>query len=114
MPASETSKAITGGGSLRMDVNRSAKWAARVMSGLDERHFVDFPQRGDALADLLHSRFAQERHAFFAGQALDFGSGALVQNHFADAVGQVEQLMDGGAAAEPGAAALKAPGAFHK
>src|SRR5690242_5313230 len=79
----------------------------------DEGDFVDLLQSGRSLLHFEQRRLPQERHALFAGQALDLRRRALIENHFADALGQVEELMDGGAPAETSAAALEAPGAFE-
>ena len=43
---------------------------------------------------------------------LDLGRRPAVEDHLPDAIRQVQQLADGGAALEPGAAALDAAGAF--
>src|SRR2546427_9838463 len=80
----------------------------------NERHLVNFPERGNSQAHFLHGRFAQEGHPVFFGRPFDLRRGALVQNHFADAVGQIQQLVNGGAPPETGAAALEAAGAFHQ
>src|SRR5579864_7833336 len=80
-------------------------------ASFDEGHLVDFFQGGDAVAHLLDSRFAQERHAFLTSGALDFRGRAFVKNHLADLVTQVQQFVDRAAAAESGAAALQAAGA---
>src|SRR6185437_5333867 len=52
----------------------------------DERHLVDFLQRGDARSNFLHGRFAQKRHSLFPRQTLDLRSRTAVQNQFADLV----------------------------
>src|ERR1022692_784809 len=52
---------------------------------------VDFAQGGDSQAHLLDRGLAQEGHAVFLGGALDFGGGTAVQDHFADAVGEVDR-----------------------
>src|SRR3989304_5456380 len=82
------------------------------LGAFDEGHFVELAQGGDAGADFFQAGFAQEAHPFLPGRLLDFGGGLLVDDHFADAVAQVEQLADGGAAAEAGPVALDAAGAF--
>src|SRR5690242_3319681 len=137
MPASESSKARAGGGSRqraervieqerRRQKAKGKRQKAKVLRGsnpwllcalaflaLDEGDFVDLLQSGRSLLHFEQRRLPQERHALFAGQALDLRSRALIENHFADALGQVEELMDGGAPAETSAAALEAPGAFE-
>ncbi len=42
--------------------------------------------RGHPGADFCQAAFAQSDHAFFASDALDFGSGPAVHDHFADAI----------------------------
>ena len=79
---------------------------------LNEGDLVDLLERGEAAADALERRLAQEAHAFLAGQLANFGGGLLFQDDFADGVGQVQQLVDGGSAAEAGSTALDAAGAF--
>src|ERR1039457_4584623 len=99
MPASVISKAIAGGASCKSDSSLSMIIGPALR--LDKRNFVDFPQGGDPPAHLLHRRIAQEGHAVFLGGAFDFRSGAAVQDHFADAVRQIQQFVDRRAAAEP-------------
>src|SRR5579885_2581171 len=74
-----------------------------VAALLNESHLIDFLDGGNASANLGEAAFAQRDHAFFAGDALDFGGGAAIDNHFTDAVGQIEQFADGGAAMVTGA-----------
>src|SRR6266849_6538688 len=81
---------------------------------LNEGHLIDFLQRRDAGADFGQAAFAQRDHAFFAGNALDLRGGPAIHNHFADAVGEVQQLADGRAAVESGAGALQASGALDQ
>src|SRR5579885_1974882 len=83
-----------------------------VAALLNESHLIDFLDGGNASANLGEAAFAQRDHAFFAGDALDFGGGAAIDNHFADAVGQIEQFADGGAAMVAGAGAFQATGAL--
>src|SRR5262252_2117261 len=85
-----------------------AKSWEKKPSSFDERHLVDLLQCSHATARFVESRLAQECHAFIARNALDLRSGALVQNHFADVLAQVEQFVDGGTASETRAAAFKA------
>src|ERR1035441_4333634 len=112
MPASVISKAMAGGASCKSDLSLSMIIGPALR--LDERDLVDFPQGGDSQAHLFHRRIAQEGHAVFLGGALDLRGGAAVQDHFADAVGEVQQLVNRRTAAEAGAAALEAAGAFHQ
>ena len=62
---------------------------------LKERHLIDLAQRRDPRADLAQARIAEEGHALFPGHALDLRSRAAVDNHLADAVGEIEKLADG-------------------
>ena len=76
---------------------------------------LDLFERGDAAAGFIDSRMStQKRHALFAGQTLDLGSGAAIENQFPDAVAQIEQFVNGGAPTISGSAALKAAGSFHQ
>src|ERR1035441_8583341 len=111
MPASVISNAIAGGASCKSDLSLSIIISPALR--LDKRDLVDFPQGGDPHPHLFHRRIAQERHAVFLGGALDLRGGAAVQNHLANAVRQVQQFVDRRAAAEAGAAALAAAGAFR-
>src|ERR1019366_10106703 len=112
MPASVISKAIAGGASRSSDLSLSIIISPALR--LNKRNFVDFPQGGDSPAHLLHRRIAQESHAVFLGCALDLRRRAAVQDHFANAVRQIQQFVDRRAAAEARAAALEAAGAFHQ
>src|SRR5271154_1053607 len=78
----------------------------------NESHLVDFLEGGGAGADFSQAAFAQGDHAFFAGDALDFRSRTALDDHFADAVGEVQQFADGGAAMIAGAGTFEAAGAF--
>src|ERR1039458_217526 len=80
---------------------------------LNERHFVDFPQRGDSLPQLLYRGFPQERHPFFPRRPLDLRRRPLVQNQFPDAVRQIQQLVNRRASPEPRPAAFETAGPFH-
>src|SRR6267154_2395677 len=81
---------------------------------LNESHLVDFLQGSNPVANLGEAAFAQGDHAFFASDALDLRGGPAVDDHFADAVGQVEQLADGGAAVEAGTGAFEATAALNQ
>src|SRR5258708_1760719 len=81
---------------------------------LNESHLVDFFQGGDPSADFCQPALAQSDHAFFARDALDLRGGPAIHNHFADPVGQVQQLADGRAAVESRAGTFQAPGALHQ
>jgi hypothetical protein len=69
-----------------------------VAALLNESHLIDFAHGGQAGADFGQAAFAESDHALFDGAAFDFGSGAAIDDHFANAVGQVEKFADGGAA----------------
>ena len=74
---------------------------------LDERDLVDLLQGRDATADAVERRFAQEMHAVFARHPPDLRGRFLVEDHLTHAIGQVQQLVDRGAASEA------RPGAFN-
>src|ERR1035441_2750979 len=80
---------------------------------LNERHLVDFPQRGGSLPQLLYGGFPQERHPFFPRRPLDLRRRPLVQNQFPDAVRQIQQLVNRRASPEPRPAAFETAGPFH-
>src|SRR4029077_7226668 len=69
---------------------------------LNESHLVDFFQGCDAIANFGEATLAQSDHAFFASDALDLRSGPAIHDHFAYAVGQIEQLANSRAAVESG------------
>src|SRR5579871_100701 len=79
---------------------------------LNESHLVDFAQCGQALLNFVQTAFAQRNHAFVAGDALDFRSRPAIDNHFADAVGQIEQFANCGAAMIAGARTFETARAF--
>src|SRR5437879_1421252 len=81
---------------------------------LNESHLVDFFQRSDPIANFGEAAFAQRDHAFLARDTLDFRCRPAVHNHFANAIGQVQQFTDRGAAVESGAGAFQATAAFHQ
>src|SRR4051794_24393599 len=103
IPRSETSKTYSGGGSCKNPV----MFLRKLMILLDERHLVDFLQRCNAEPALFHRGVAQKRHSFFLGRALDLGRGPLVENHFANPIAQVQQLVNRGTAAESGTGTLE-------
>src|SRR5271156_1623440 len=92
----------------------SKNWLAKLVELVKERHLVDFAECGGAATDFGEAGIAQERHAFFLCDALDFGSGATIDDHFANVVGEIEQLGDSGAAAIAAAGTFQAAGAFEK
>src|SRR5882724_4930252 len=79
---------------------------------LDEGDLIDFLERGDAAPRLFERRLAEECHALFARRAANFGGGPPVENQFANALGKIQQFVDGAAAAESSATAFKASDAF--
>src|SRR6266849_4611763 len=81
---------------------------------LNERHLIDFAQRCGAHFYLGQAAVAKRNHTLLDGRALDFGCGAAVHNHFADVIGQVQELADGGPAVIAGAGAFEAACAFGK
>src|SRR5579864_3066632 len=81
---------------------------------LNESHLVDFLERRDALAHFLQRGVPQERHAFLAGGPLDFRSGAAVDDHLANMVGQIQELGNGAASAKSRAGTFQAARALDK
>src|SRR5688500_8158195 len=79
---------------------------------LDERDLVDLAQRRLSFRHFEECRLAEEGHALFLGGAFDFCSGAPVENHPSNTVGEVEKFRDGGATVKAGAVALEAARAF--
>src|SRR5580658_150323 len=75
---------------------------------LDKGDFVDLLQGGKTAAHLVECRLAQEAHAVFAGGAPYFRSWLPIQNHLADAVGQIQKLVNCGSSPESGSSALDA------
>src|SRR3989304_10632888 len=96
----------TSAGALSQPPARRKGWAegAIGLDAFDKGHFVELAQGGDAGADFLQAGFAQEAHPFLPSRLLDFGGGLLVDDHFADAVAQGEQLAKVYAAARAGPA----------
>src|ERR1051326_7671871 len=79
---------------------------------VNERHLIDFAQRGNAKLRFSQTAFSQSNHAFVASDALDFRSRPSIDNHLANAVGKVQQFADGSTPMIPRAGALQAPRAF--
>src|SRR5271169_4357527 len=77
--------------------------------GLDKGDLVDLFQSGESTAHLVQSRFAQEAHTLFAGGFPYLRRGPLLENHLADAVGQIQKFMNCGSSPESRARALDAP-----
>src|ERR1700730_9262950 len=81
---------------------------------LNESHLIDFFQSRNACADLCQAALAQRDHALFARGALDLRGGTAIHNHFADAIGKVQQFTDSRAAVESGTATFQAAGTFDQ
>src|SRR5439155_25138068 len=77
-------------------------------------HLVNVFQRGEAFANLGQPAFAQCGHAFLAGYAFNFWSWAALHDHVPDAVCQIEQFANRGAAVITSPRALQASSAFGK
>ena len=73
---------------------------------LHERDFVEVPEAGDALQDLVHADLPQEDHALGLGLLAHLGEGLALQDHLPDRVAQVEDLGDGRPALVAGPVAL--------
>src|SRR5215813_289029 len=69
---------------------------------LNERNLIDLFQGRHTQPNLVQRGLAQEPHPFFTGGSADFRSRLLGQNHFADAVAQIQKLVNGGSPAEAG------------
>ena len=65
-------------------------------------------------ANFGQTAFAQSDHALFARDALDFRSRTPIHDHFANAIRQVQQFANRGAAMIPRAGTFQASGAFGK
>src|ERR1700730_17708138 len=83
-----------------------------LSGGLDERNFVDFFQGCNSVSNLSQRRLAQKAHTILASSSANFRCRLLFQNQLADAVGQIEQFVDGRASFIPGASAFDATFAF--
>src|SRR5437773_2659972 len=75
---------------------------------LNECDLVDFFQRRNPRKYFLERGIAEERHTFIMGGALDFGCGPPLDDHFANVIGKIQQLVNRGPAAESGAVAIEA------
>src|SRR6266849_7459157 len=91
MPASESSNKWFGGGSF----TKRAMEFRNGISSFNEGDLVDLLERGDSRLRLGERRFAQERHAFFPRQAANLRARPLAENHLADVLGKVQQLVNG-------------------
>src|SRR5665213_132473 len=86
----------------------------RMLSLLNKSHLVDFFQCGNTLAHFGQRGVPQKHHALLASGALDLGGGTPADNHFANAVGQVQQFGNGATSAKSGSRTFQAAGAFDK
>src|SRR5262245_4676184 len=81
---------------------------------LNECDLIDFLQCGRAGKDFRESRFTQEGHPFIVSGALDFRCWPSLDDHFANVVGQVQQLMNCGASPESRSIAFQTALTFVK
>src|SRR5260370_9047473 len=81
---------------------------------LNESRLVDFFHGAYSRANLGQPAIAQSDHAFFASNALDLRSRATIHDHFANAVGQIEQFTNRRAAMIAGAGTFQATSALGK
>src|SRR5712691_7267863 len=65
----------------------------------DESHAIDFMQGRNAGKNFFQSRLAQTGQAFSLRSATHFRAGATLDDHLANVVAEIEQLVDGRAAA---------------
>src|SRR5438105_14390851 len=81
----------------------------RHLSGrFDEGDFIDLFQRGNARLYFIKRRLAQEAHSLVTGGATDLRGRLLGQDHLADAIAEIEELVDRRASLEAGAGAFDA------
>src|SRR5436309_6864032 len=110
-PASESSKAKAGGGSRQRAakgrfIRRNVRSRLAFLS-FNKCDFIDLFQRAGSELHLGQRRLAQKSHPLFARRAPDLGRRPLVQNHLANVLGKIQQLMNRRPAAETGTAALE-------
>src|SRR5690348_560465 len=79
---------------------------------VNERHLVNFTQRGDSCAHARDSRFAQKLHALFFRGAFYFRARTAVDNHLANAIREIQQLGNRRATAKTGTRAIEAASSF--
>ena len=65
-----------------------------LTSCFNEGYLVDLAKGSDAGADALESGVAQEVHPLFAGFLANFGAGTLLEEHLADLVIELEELVE--------------------
>src|ERR1700733_4121104 len=104
MALSQRSRRFTGA--------RSKNWLAQLAELVKARHLIDFAECGGAAADFCQAGIAQEGHALFLRDALDFRSRTAIDNHLANVIGEIEQFGDGGAPAIAAAGTFQAARPF--
>src|SRR6516162_5456877 len=85
-----------------------------VLALVNERHLVDFLQRGYPRANLAQSALPQRNHALTNRRALDLRRRTPVDNHFADVVRQIQELADYRAPVESGSRTFQASAALRE
>src|ERR1700722_12929919 len=61
---------------------------------LNERHLINFLESCKPGANLRQTRVTKERHSRILGGTLNLGGRPAINDHFADGVGQVQQLRN--------------------
>jgi len=69
---------------------------------LDKRYAIDLVQRRDSGKHLLQRRFAKTSQPLALSSPANFRTRPALHDHFANVVGKIQQLMNGGAAAVAG------------
>src|SRR5580704_7970789 len=116
--SAETSKAKGGCGVASTQFMRRlprpglAEFCRVAITLVNECHLIDFAQCGDAFANFCEATVPQGNHTFFDGCTFDFGGRAAIDNHFAYAVGEIEQFANSGAPVVASARALEASSTF--
>src|SRR5262245_740800 len=80
------------------------------MALLNERYLIDFFQCRYTGKNLCQCGLAQEGHAFLVSHTLDIRRGLSRDDHIANPIGQVEQLMNGRSPAKARTVAFQASG----
>src|SRR5208283_5844430 len=75
-----------------------AKLSQTLPHGLNEGDLVDLFQRSHAQPYFIQRRFAEESHPFFPRRAANLRRWPPAQNHFPDAVAQIQQFVNRGSA----------------
>src|SRR5438067_9057789 len=68
--------------------------SSNLSRSLDECNFINLLQRRNTRPYFLESRLAQKTHALFARHAANFRAGFFLENHFTNAISQIEQFMN--------------------